>query len=183
MDAVSQLKVSIDSYNNSLGNIHLRIGVKTYELVKGIYLETFELIIAGLSDLTIQGKSDERLSTDNFVVPFERNPWFTGRKRLLEILEGKLFEQASKKYNHRIALYGMGGIGKTQTALEYVYSHRDAYKRIYWITAVDQASLLAGYQEIARKAGLKGLISLKPVEIAEKVLNLAPPGRKLAAGH
>ena len=128
----------------------------------------------------MQNNSDERLSTDDFFVPFERNPWFTGRKRLLEILKGKLFEQAPKKYNHRIALYGMGGIGKTQTALEYVYSHRDEYKRIYWITAVDQQSLLSGYQKIARKAGLKGLSGLRAVEIAEKV---APPGTKLAVGH
>ena len=123
-----------------------------------------------MSDLAIQGNSGERLSTDDFVVPFERNPWFTGRKRLLEILKGKLFDQASKKFNHRVALYGMGGIGKTQTALEYVYSHRNAYKRIYWITAVDQASLLSGYQEIAQKAGIKGLISLEPVQIAKNML-------------
>jgi len=36
-DATSHLKSSIDSYNNALSNIHLRIGIKTYELVKGIY--------------------------------------------------------------------------------------------------------------------------------------------------
>ena len=82
-----------------------------------------------------------------------------------------LFDQAPKKYNHRIALYGMGGIGKTQTALEYVYTNRDSYERIYWITAVDQASLLSGYQKIAIKAGLKSLLNLKPVEIAEGVLS------------
>ena len=108
---------------------------------------------------------------DDFVVPFEQNPWFTGRKEFLEILKEKLFDQTPKKYNHRIALYGMGGIGKTQTALEYVYTNRDSYERIYWITAVDQASLLSGYQKIAIKAGLKALLNLKPVEIAEGVLS------------
>ena len=35
-EATSYLKSSVDSYNNALGNIHLRIGIKTYELVKGI---------------------------------------------------------------------------------------------------------------------------------------------------
>ena len=40
-DAISQLKSSVDSYNNSLSNIHLRIGIKTYELVKGMYLHMF----------------------------------------------------------------------------------------------------------------------------------------------
>ena len=168
-DTVTQLKSSVDSYNQSLGNFHLRLGIKTYELVKGMYLRISYLIIAELRQ-PIEGSSDQQPPTDNFVVPYQRNPWFTGRKTLLESLAQKLSEQSSKKYNHRIALYGMGGIGKTQTALEYVYSHRDAYKRIYWITAVDQASLLSDYQKIAWKAGLKGLPSLKPIEVAEKVL-------------
>ena len=82
-----------------------------------------------------------------------------------------LYDQAPKKYNHRIALYGMGGVGKTQTALEYVYTNKDSYERIYWITAVDQASLLSGYQKIAIKAGLKSLLNLKPVDLAEGVMS------------
>ena len=46
----------------------------------------------------------------------------------------------------------MAGVGKTQTALEYVYSNETAYERIYWISAMDQASLLSGYQKIAEEA-------------------------------
>jgi DNA transposition AAA+ family ATPase len=72
-----------------------------------------------------------------------------------------MFDQSPQKYNHRIALYGMGGIGKTQTALEYVYSNRDSYERIYWITAVNQAYLLSGYQKIVVKAALMSLLSLR----------------------
>ena len=34
-DANTKLKSSIDSYNTTLANIHLRIDLKTYELVKG----------------------------------------------------------------------------------------------------------------------------------------------------
>jgi hypothetical protein len=37
---ISHLKSSIDSYNNALGNIHFRIGIKAYEL--GI--KTHELV-------------------------------------------------------------------------------------------------------------------------------------------
>jgi NB-ARC domain len=121
--------------------------------------------------LKIEDYEDQQLSTDDFIVPFEQNPWFTGRREFLETLKIKMFDQAPKKHNHRIALYGMGGIGKTQTALEYVYTNRDLYERIYWITAVDQASLLSGYLKIAVKAGLKSLFHLKPVEIAEGVLS------------
>jgi len=113
------------------------------------------------------GDSDE---LDKFFVPFERNPLFTGRKEFLKLLKERLHSQVPKKYNHRIALYGMGGIGKTQVALEYVYANRDSYDRIYWISAVNQTSLLAGYEKIAKKAGLKMPVNLNPVEIAERVL-------------
>jgi hypothetical protein len=40
-DATSYLKSSIDSYNNALGNINLRIVIKMYELLKGIILIYF----------------------------------------------------------------------------------------------------------------------------------------------
>jgi hypothetical protein len=40
-DATSKLKSSIESYNNALNNINLRIVVKVYELLKGKYLLSF----------------------------------------------------------------------------------------------------------------------------------------------
>ena len=123
----------------------------------------------GIADLKLQGNEHQPSSTDNFVVPFEQNRSFTGREKFLEKLKENMYDQSPKKYNHRVALYGMGGIGKTQTALQYVYTNRDCYERIYWITAVNQASLLSGFQKIATKAGLNSLLNLKPGEIAEAV--------------
>jgi len=112
----------------------------------------------------------ESISVDKFLVPFERNPLLTGRESFLKELRAKMLDRTPKQYNHRIALYGMGGIGKTQTAIEYVYSNRDCYQRIYWITGVDQASLLSGYLKIAEIAGLKSLLNLTPIDIAKGVL-------------
>ena len=124
-----------------------------------------------MNDLKIQDDemNDYRQTTLSF--PLNKILGSPDAKNFSKHLRKRLFDQAPKKYNHRIALYGMGGIGKTQTALEYVYTNRDSYERIYWITAVDQASLLSGYQKIAIKAGLKSLLNLKPVEIAEGVLS------------
>ncbi|PWW75743.1 TPR-like protein [Tuber magnatum] len=51
------------------------------------------------------------------VIPYGRNSNFTGRKRLLESVKG--FSEGTA--HSRIALYGLGGSGKTQVALEYVY--------------------------------------------------------------
>ena len=82
-----------------------------------------------------------------------------------------MIDQAPKEYNHRIALYGMGGIGKTQIALEYVYINKTNYERIYWITAVDQTSLLLGYRKIAKVAGLKLAPDANDIDIAEIVID------------
>jgi tetratricopeptide (TPR) repeat protein len=85
------------------------------------------------------------------MVPYPRNIHFSGRDDLLQDLRRKLNENEPGRYNHRVAIFGMGGIGKTQTALEYVYSSRDSglYSRIYWLSAKDQGSLMSGYQSIA----------------------------------
>src|SRR5947199_10791190 len=71
---------------------------------------------------------------DKFMVPYQRNPYFKGRTELLETLHSKLCEILPDRYNHRIALYGLGGVGKTQLALEYVNRHWDkkTYDQVYW---------------------------------------------------
>jgi dihydroorotate dehydrogenase len=55
------------------------------------------------------------------MVPYERNPHFTGRDELLTELNTKHCETAAKKFQHRVAIYGMGGVGKTQIAIEFVH--------------------------------------------------------------
>lgn len=84
-----------------------------------------------------------------FPLPYERNPHFTGRDALLEELSKKISDTAPKRYPHRVALHGLGGIGKTQIALEFAYRQKSEYRSVYWISAVDQSRLLAGFAEIA----------------------------------
>src|SRR5437762_14313456 len=70
-----------------------------------------------------------------FMVPYQRNPHFTGHDELLDQLWTKLVNERPNQCNHRVALYGLGGVGKTQVALEYVYRHKRDYKLIVWIEA------------------------------------------------
>src|SRR6202022_1814406 len=106
------------------------------------------------------------------MVQYHRNPYFMGRDELLIQLRDKLSESKPKQYNHRIAIYGMGGVGKTQLAIEYVYKYEARYNGIYWINAVDQAALLSGFQEVGTKTGcVPSAADLKPVEVAKAVLS------------
>jgi hypothetical protein len=130
------------------------------------------LITIGMADLSQQTQqSEEKAVEEKFIVPYHENPQFTGRDAFLRTLRQNLCARMANKFNHRVALYGMGGIGKTQCALKYIYMNRSNYSRIYWISAVDQSSLLSGYQKIAKSARLPGHLTSKPVEIAETVLS------------
>ena len=107
-----------------------------------------------------------------FMMSYDQNPHFLGRDDLLLRLRQKLQETNPKQYNHRVAIYGMGGVGKTQIAIEYVHRYQDSYQNIYWINAADQAALLSGFLEIGQKTGcLIGTMDLPPMEVAKAVLS------------
>jgi tetratricopeptide (TPR) repeat protein len=77
-----------------------------------------------------------------------------------------------KQFNHRVAISGLGGVGKTQLALEYVHAHKDNYRGVYWISGVNQATLLSGFQQIAKKTGCVRAMNLNanPSDTAKDVL-------------
>lgn len=81
-------------------------------------------------------------------VPLIRNGFFTGRTALLERLHAA-FLGASPGVSIQ-ALSGLGGIGKTQTALEYVYRYADSYQAVFWVGADPRGNLLADFAMIAR---------------------------------
>jgi tetratricopeptide (TPR) repeat protein len=85
-----------------------------------------------------------------------RNPFFTGRERVLAQLQEALAAQG------RAALSGLGGVGKTQTAMEYAHRHLQKYDYALWATADSREALLSGYWKIA------GLLNLPESEIKDQ---------------
>jgi transcriptional regulator with XRE-family HTH domain len=59
-------------------------------------------------------------------VHYPRNPFFTGRDDLLLYIQEAFHSGA-----YQLALTGLGGFGKTQTALEYAYRFGDQYRAIF----------------------------------------------------
>ena len=47
------------------------------------------------------------------------------------------------------AIAGLGGVGKTQTAVEYAYRHREQYRAVLWVRADTEASIAFGYRALA----------------------------------
>ena len=48
-----------------------------------------------------------------------------------------------------MALFGLGGVGKTQVAVEYVFKYRSQYHSTFWISAATLADVQTGFQKIA----------------------------------
>ncbi|MEU6374307.1 FxSxx-COOH system tetratricopeptide repeat protein [Streptomyces sp. NPDC046909] len=82
-----------------------------------------------------------------------RNPDFTGRESLLDDLHERLTrDKGAALVPH--ALHGMGGVGKTSIAVEYVYRHMDEYDVVWWISAERTAQIAHALVELAPRLGL-----------------------------
>ena len=77
-----------------------------------------------------------------------RNPWFTGRDEEILTLRERLCQTGKAAIGQAIS--GLGGIGKTQTAIEYAHRHRDQYDAVFWINAATDLDLKTGYGKVAK---------------------------------
>jgi hypothetical protein len=86
----------------------------------------------------------------------QRNNNFTGREDILALLRKDLANSVTVVIPH--ALQGLGGVGKTQVAIEYAYRYSENYDLIWWIPA-DQPPLVR-----ASLAGLAERLNLPSAE-------------------
>ncbi|WP_405620367.1 FxSxx-COOH system tetratricopeptide repeat protein [Streptomyces sp. NBC_00076] len=125
------------------------------------YDETGESVPSQVIDETRPNASeDEQLMTSTTTrtpaimvnVPL-RNTSFVGRQALLRAVEEQLGAQDTAAVLPH-ALHGLGGVGKSQLALEYIYTHQQDYKVICWIPAERESLILAALSTLAAQLGV-----------------------------
>ncbi len=123
----------------------------------GVFLaETYIFAITGVSALT---RNTVKPKETNLPV---KNRFFCGRDTLLKTI-WKNYQNGA----HVQGLFGMGGIGKTQIALQYAYEHMDEYNVVWWINAENSLTI---QNSISKFLILQGIFPEgKNMEISRKI--------------
>ena len=89
-------------------------------------------------------------------IPIPRNNAFFGREETLGRMYAHLRPQDGKVDSRlkTCILYGMGGIGKTQIAVEYCYRYMHDYDCIFWVRASTAVNLANSYNSILERLRL-----------------------------
>ncbi|MEU4243731.1 FxSxx-COOH system tetratricopeptide repeat protein [Actinoplanes sp. NPDC026619] len=112
----------------------------------------------------------------HFQVSLTRNPRFSGRGGVIENIRERLL--GSEASGARLALIGLPGVGKTQTALEYVYRFAASYDGIWWISAGQPGRVRIALAEIATKLSLPGGTVEEQIAAALEAFRRAVPVRR-----
>ncbi|WP_443035282.1 FxSxx-COOH system tetratricopeptide repeat protein [Streptomyces sp. BE20] len=105
-----------------------------------------------------------------------RNPSFTGRSAVLEQLRNQLRGGMAAVLPTPQTLYGLGGVGKTQVALEYAHRFMSDYDLVWWIDAEQTELVAPALADLARRLGLRvGDSVTEAAEAAREALRRGVP--------
>lgn len=102
------------------------------------------------------GKEPTKIKNNNYDVsldlPFPRNCNFTGRREELAVIN-KYFSESARSSASVFALTGTGGMGKTQTALEYAYACHESrrFTAIFWVSAATEEAIRTSFVNIMQQ--------------------------------
>jgi tetratricopeptide (TPR) repeat protein len=105
-----------------------------------------------------------------------RNASFTGRAVMLEQLRDNLLRGMAVVMPQ--ALHGLGGVGKTQLALEFSHRFRSDYDLVWWISAEQEEFITSAMAEIAPQIGIRRDNTEEAAEAVREALRLGRPHKR-----
>jgi hypothetical protein len=136
-----------------------------------------QMTAPGLSHSEDSGRTLARQPQIWGAVPL-RNPDFVGREELLEQLRVRLTEFGGATAVLPEALHGMGGVGKSQTVVEYIYRHASEYDIVWWIPAEHPTTIRSSFADLAKRLGAKASSAETAVPVVLETLRSGVPDRR-----
>lgn len=114
-------------------------------------------------------------SPNVFRIPYRANANFVGRNDVLAKMHEHLIVNPKPDTTASYALYGLGGIGKTQVATQFALQHKEYFDIVWWIHAFNSKAIVGSYMEMSREAQLDAFNfpafpdQLSNEEVAQKI--------------
>jgi tetratricopeptide (TPR) repeat protein len=106
-----------------------------------------------------------------------RNASFTGRAVMLEELRDNLLRGMAVVMPQ--ALHGLGGVGKTQLAIEFAHRFRADYDLVWWISAEQEEFITSAMADIAPQLGIRrGENTEEAADAVREALRLGRPYKR-----
>lgn len=99
-------------------------------------------------------KSNDDVTFPCHVIPYGLNPRFYGREAEVAKLHEILDPQEQLLGPKIMAIHGLGGVGKTQLALNYANTSLESFDVILWVSAETQIKMTQAFSSFAKNVGL-----------------------------
>ncbi|KAK3990682.1 hypothetical protein QBC44DRAFT_324600 [Cladorrhinum sp. PSN332] len=131
--------------------LFIRNGSKTHcpEAALSLVLRESQVILGSQPQAQGQGR------VGSFLLPYPRNAKFVGRQSTINSLLNQAMGDIPEP---RTGLFGLGGVGKTQIAIEYAYALYEARPTIsvFWVFAATEQRFKEAYSSIAQHFKVPG---------------------------
>jgi hypothetical protein len=105
------------------------------------------------------------------ITPHAQNPQFVGREEMFtEIREALAPRKTGSQVQRTFALTGLGGMGKTQIAVEFAFRHQDLFPVILWAHGDSQARLAESFCLFASQLQLGDFPAVKAKQTVQHCL-------------
>ncbi|KAJ5164408.1 kinesin [Penicillium coprophilum] len=137
------------------GNYGIQVGINSGVINAQLHLPPSELVQVNSPERSAADRAEtpETPPLPFSTVPFIRDPDFIDRQGQIDQIDRLCATPSS-----RVALVGLGGIGKSQLAIEYSYRVREKSPNVwvFWIHASNAARFKQSYEDLSRRAKIPG---------------------------
>ncbi|MEM7798346.1 MAG: FxSxx-COOH system tetratricopeptide repeat protein [Chloroflexota bacterium] len=167
LKADGQIEAALQQFDDCQRLMRDELGIEPESETLRLAAEIKEMARPGTGELAAPG-----LLPSNAYLPFHRNAIFTGRQDELREMANRLFPSPENESQllRATVVSGMGGLGKSQLAVEYAYRYGRFYPGgVFWINFADPENVDEEVAAIGGESGLGLYTSKESIPLHEKI--------------